>query len=349
MHNSQHWCAPCSTRHLHNGIKTFIADKDTTCTECMACHKTLTTGKDGKTIKYTRANLTLCSTCNKLTRKPDILTLDICRHSITRLGFVPTTHDQITLRDTLITTALTTIFEQCRIPNEDLLRTMAEFLEFNSLPPNIQNDTAAYFNVTTFDPSHPHPSLSSPCDTSMQEWNTWLPDLSKPPSANCAHPPTQSQPPNTPQTQTHSHTLNHTHSHSPATATATTTIATATATTTTPTATTTTKGPPRDIQNQSQKQTTPLPLPAATIPNTPPILPLTLRYTHSPTPTQPHPHSLTPTRAHPRTPARTTTHTNTPQPLPNATNPTDLHPDYSPALKVSKSIDWPTRVRNLLS
>ena len=67
----------------------------------------------------------------------------------------------MTLRDSLITTSLTTIFEQCRIPNEDLLRTIAEFLEFNSLHPNVQRDSAPYFTVTTFDPLHPHPSLST--------------------------------------------------------------------------------------------------------------------------------------------------------------------------------------------
>jgi hypothetical protein len=143
----------------------------------MLCNKKLPSVHQEPSRRYGRKNLRLCNTCSTTTTKPDITTLDICRFLVAKAGFSPSSHSELSHRDTLITTSLQTIFNQCRIPTADLLTHIAIFMQLSPLPANIQRDIAPYHQVTQFDPENPHPSLSKPCSANHVEWNTWLPSL----------------------------------------------------------------------------------------------------------------------------------------------------------------------------
>ena len=108
-------------------------------------------------MKYGRGTLTMCSNCSVFTAKPDIVTMEICKHAITQAGFTPTSHEDIIKRDAMITTALTAVFNQCRLPNSTLFTHIADQLHFNSLTQAAQLDAAPFSNTTNFDPSNPHP------------------------------------------------------------------------------------------------------------------------------------------------------------------------------------------------
>ena len=65
IHNSKHWCAPCTSRHFHNPIKTTLAEKDIYCEDCMLCNKKLPSAYQEPSRRYGRRNLRLCNICSK--------------------------------------------------------------------------------------------------------------------------------------------------------------------------------------------------------------------------------------------------------------------------------------------
>ena len=62
IHNSKHWCAPCSLRHFHNPIKTTLVEKDIYCVDCMLLYVTKNAISTSRTItQIWSENLRLCN------------------------------------------------------------------------------------------------------------------------------------------------------------------------------------------------------------------------------------------------------------------------------------------------